>query len=149
MLPQGIWALPVIREQKPDFEVGTFALPGKEAGQELTIGAADLALSVSADSEHPEEAKKFLSYISSAEVMQKYYDVDGSPTSVKGVETEGKFPETDGVTQYAFTDKHLVWLHSEWDSEEEFWNLIVKQAKKPDADTFVKDLNAFFDTMKK
>lgn len=149
MLPQGIWALPVIREQQPDFEVGTFALPGKEAGQELTVGAADLALSISKDSKHPEEAKKFLAYLSSAEAMQRYYDVDGQPTSVKGVDTEGKFPETEGVTQYAFTDKHLVWLHSEWDSEEEFWNIVIKQVKTPDAEIFAKDLNAFFDTMKK
>lgn len=149
MLPQGIWALPVIREQKPDFEVGSFALPGKEADQALTIGAADLALSISADSKHPEESKKFLAYLSSPEVMQKYYDIDGMPTSVKGVETDGKFPETEGVTQYAFTDKHLVWLHSEWDSEEEFWNIIVKQVKEPNVTTFAKELNAFFDAMKK
>ncbi len=71
--------------------------------------------------------------------MQKYYDVDGSPTSVEGVDTEGKFEETAGVTQYAFTDKHVVWLQSEWESEEEFWNITVEMVKNPNSAELVKN----------
>ncbi|MGT2711106.1 extracellular solute-binding protein [Streptococcus oriscaviae] len=148
MLPQGTWAATAINQQEPEFEYGMFTFPGDEEGGDYTIGAADLALSISAESEHPEEAKKFLEYLSRAEVIQKYYDVDGSPTSVEGVDTEGKFPETAGVTQYAFTDKHVVWLQSEWDSEDEFWNITVETVKNPDSAELVKKLNAFFDPMK-
>lgn len=148
MMPQGIWALTILKQQKPDFEVGMFAFPAKEKGKELTVGAADLALSISSKTKHPKEAEKFLSYMSQAEVIQKYYDVDGSPTSVKGVKTDGKFPETEGVTQYAFTDKHIVWLQKEWQSEEEFWNITVKTVKNPDAGQLATDLNGFFNPMK-
>lgn len=148
MLPQGTWAATAINQQEPEFEYGMFTFPGDEEGGDYTIGAADLALSISAESEHPEEAKKFLEYLSRAEVIQKYYDVDGSPTSVQGVDTEGKFPETAGVTQYAFTDKHVVWLQSEWDSEDEFWNITVETVKNPDSAELAKKLNAFFDPMK-
>ncbi len=148
MLPQGTWAATAINQQEPEFEYGMFTFPGDEEGGDYTIGAADLALSISAESEHPEEAKKFLEYLSRAEVIQKYYDVDGSPTSVEGVDTEGKFPETAGVTQYAFTDKHVVWLQSEWDSEDEFWNITVETVKNPDSAELAKKLNAFFDPMK-
>ncbi len=149
MMPQGTWAAPVINQQKPDFEVGMFPYPGQKAGEELTVGAADLALSISKDSKHPNEAKKFLDFMSSKKAIQKYYDVDGSPTSVDGVDTEGKFKETEGVTKYAFTDKHIVWLQNEWQSEEEFWNITVKDIKKPDAKELAKSLNKFFDSMKK
>lgn len=149
MLPQGTWAATAIRQQEPDFEYGMFAFPGDEAGGEFTIGAADLALSVSSTSEHPEAAKKLLDYLSRPEVLQTYYDVDGSPVSVEGVVTEGKFPETEGVTTYAFTDKHVVWLQSEWQSEDEFWNITVEMVKNPSSSELVSDLNAFFDPMKK
>lgn len=148
MMPQGTWAATVVNQQEPDFEYGMFAFP-TEDGKAYTVGAADMALSISKDSKYPEEAKKFLKYLSSKEVFQKYYDVDGSPTAVEGVDTEGKFQETAGVTELAFTEFHPVWLQSEWESEDEFWNITVETIKKPDAAEFAKDLNAFFDPMKK
>ncbi len=52
------------------------------------------------------------------------------------------------MTQYAFTDKHVVWLQSEWESEEEFWNITVEAVKNPNSGELVKKLNAFFDPMK-
>lgn len=149
MLPQGTWAATAINQQEPEFSYGMFTFPGDKEGGDYTIGAADLALSISSDTKHPEESKKFLEYLSRPEVIQKYYDVDGSPTSVKGVNTEGKFVETSGVTQYAFTEKHAVWLQSEWDSEEEFWNITVEMVKNPTSSELVNKLNAFFDPMKK
>lgn len=149
MLPQGTWAAAVINEQKPDFKYGMFTFPGDKEGGDYTIGAADMALSISAASKHPKEAQKLLNYLSKPKVMQKYYDVDGSPTAVKGVKTSDKFEEIKGVTQYAFTDKHAVWLQSEWQSEDEFWNITVETVKKPNAQELAKDLNAFFDPMKK
>ncbi len=150
ILPQGTWALPVIKEQDPDFDIGTFAYPGVEEGQEMTIGAADLAFSVSASASKAKQtaAKKFLAYLTQSEVMQKYYDVDGSPTSVKGVKTEGKFPETETLAKLAFTDKHLVWLQSEWTSEEDFWHMTVDYINSKDKTELAKDLNSFFNTMK-
>lgn len=148
MMPQGTWAAAVINQQKPDFEYGMFAFP-TEDGKAYTVGAADMALSISAESKHPKEAAKFLAYLSSPKVFQKYYDVDGSPTAVNGVDTEGKFQETAGVTKLAFTEFHPVWLQSEWQSEDEFWNITVETVKNPDAATLAKSLNAFFDPMKK
>ena len=150
IFPNGIWALPVIRDQQPDFEVSMFAFPGQEAGQEMTVGAADLALSVSsAGSEAEQEAsKKLLAYMTEGEVMQKYYDKDGSPTSVEAVDTDGAFEETKAVSDLVFTDKQIIWLHSEWPSEEEFWHLTVDYMNNGDKDQLAKDLNAFFNGMK-
>ncbi|MEY8462175.1 ABC transporter substrate-binding protein [Streptococcus merionis] len=148
MMPQGTWAAAVINQQEPDFDYGMFAFP-TEDGNSYTVGAADMALSISAESKHPKEAADFLSYLSSPEVFQKYYDQDGSPTAVNGVDTAGKFQETEGITKLAFTEFHPVWLQSEWESEDGFWNVTVETVKKPDATKLAKDLNAFFDPMKK
>lgn len=149
MMANGSWALTVIKQQEPDFEVGFFAMPGLTTdAPAMTVGAADMAVSISADSKNVEASKDFVKYFSSAEVMQKYYDVDGSPTSVKGVETDGKFTELSDVAALAFTDQQAIWLHSEWTSEETFWDANVSYIKSQELTAYTSALNTFFDTMK-
>ena len=149
MMPNGSWALAVIRQQEPDFEVGFFPMPGLTADAPvMTVGAADMAVSISADSKNVDASKDFVKYLSSTEAMQKYYDVDGSPTSVKGIETEGKFEELADVAALAFTDQQAIWLHAEWTSEETFWDANVSYIKNKDLTAYTDALNTFFDTMK-
>lgn len=148
IFPNGIWALPAVKNQDPEFEIGMFAYPGINEGEELTVGAADLALSVASDSDNKEAAEKFVEFMTTKDAMQKYYDVDGAPTSVTAVEMEGKFPETEGVTQYVFTDRQIVWLQKEWTSEETFHHMTVEYVNNQDEDQFATNLNNFFDTMK-
>lgn len=148
IFPNGTWALPAIKNQDPKFEIGMFAYPGVKENEEMTIGAADLAVSISATSKNKEASEKFVEYLTSKEAMQKYYDVDGSPTSVTAVETENKFPETEGVSQYVFTDKQSVWLQKEWTSEESFWHATVDYINSGDKKQLADNLNSFFDTMK-
>lgn len=149
MMANGSWALTVIKQQEPDFEVGFFPMPGLTADAPvMTVGAADMAVSISADSENIDASKDFVKYLSSTEAMQKYYDVDGSPTSVKGVETEGKFEELADVAKLAFTDQQAIWLHAEWTSEETFWDVNVSYIKNKDLTAYTDALNTFFDTMK-
>ncbi|MHC5268938.1 ABC transporter substrate-binding protein [Enterococcus sp. LJL98] len=148
IFPNGIWALPAIQNQNPEFKIGMFAYPGQNAGEEMTVGAADLALSVSESSKNKEAADKFVEYMTTKEAMQKYYDVDGAPTSVTAVDTEGRFPETEGVTQYVFTDQQIVWLQKEWTSEETFHHLTVEYVNNQDPSQLANNLNNFFDTMK-
>ena len=149
MMANGSWALTVIKQQEPDFEVGFFPMPGLTADAPvMTVGAADMAVSISADSKNVDASKDFVKYLSSTEAMQKYYDVDGSPTSVKGVDTKGKFGELADVAILAFTDQQAIWLHSEWTSEETFWDANVSYIKNKDLTAYTDALNTFFDTMK-
>lgn len=148
IFPNGIWALPAIQNQKPEFEIAMFAYPGLKENEEMTVGAADLALSIAADSKNKDAAEKFVEYMTTKEAMQKYYDVDGAPTSVSAVDTKDKFPETEGVTQYVFTDRQIVWLQKEWTSEETFHHMTVEYVNSEDRDQFATNLNNFFDTMK-
>ncbi|CKJ06442.1 alpha-galactosidase [Streptococcus pneumoniae] len=148
MTPNGSWAITAINEQKPNFKIGTFMIPGKEKGQSLTVGAGDLAWSISATTKHPKEANAFVEYMTRPEVMQKYYDVDGSPTAIEGVKQAGEDSPLAGMTEYAFTDRHLVWLQQYWTSEADFHTLTMNYVLPGDKQGMVNDLNAFFNPMK-
>jgi raffinose/stachyose/melibiose transport system substrate-binding protein len=114
----------------------------------MSVGAADMALSISSTSKNKAAAEKFVKYFSTAKVFQKYYDDNGEPTAVKGVQTEGKTPELEGITRLTFTDKQFVWLQSKWNSEIDFHTLTANYARTGNADAMAKELNVFFDAMK-
>src|SRR5699024_8659813 len=118
MLAGGSWVLAAISQQNPESEVAAFAFPGANKGEEVTVGAGDLARSISENTKHPDEAERFLEYMTSKEAMQKYYDVDGSPVAVKGVKENEDSPLAP-LYKLAFTDRHYVWLGQEWNSEED------------------------------
>ena len=141
------WVLAAIKQQDPKFDISTFAFPGNEVGQEVTVGAGDLALSISSASKHKKECEKFISYMASAKAMQKYYDVDGSPVSVNGVVEDENSPLAP-LYRLAFTDKHYVWLGENWTSEEDFWSLTANYLMSEDAKQYTDELNAFFNPMK-
>ena len=147
MLPGGSWVLAAIKQQDPDFEISTFAFPGEKVGQEVTVGAGDLALSISSSTKHKKECETFISYMASAKAMQKYYDVDGSPVSVEGVVEDDNSPLAP-LYRLAFTDKHYVWLGESWTSEEDFFNLTANYLLNQDAKQYTSELNAFFNPMK-
>ena len=148
MTPNGSWAITAINAQDPKFNVGTFPFPGKQKGQSLTIGAGDLAWSISSSSKHKKEANAFVEYMSRPEVMQKYYDVDGSPTAIKGVKEAGSDAPLAGLAELAFTDRHLVWLAQDWTSESDFYTLTGNYITTGNKEDMAKALNAFFNPMK-
>lgn len=148
MTPNGSWAITAINAQDPKFNVGTFPFPGKQKGQSLTIGAGDLAWSISSSSKHKKEANAFVEYMSRPEVMQKYYDVDGSPTAIEGVKEVGSDAPLAGLAELAFTDRHLVWLAQDWTSESDFYTLTGNYITTGNKEDMAKALNAFFNPMK-
>lgn len=148
MTANGSWAITAINAQEPEFNIGTFPFPGKEKGQSLTIGAGDLAWSISSTSKHPEEANAFVEYMSRPEVMQKYYDVDGSPTAIEGVKEAGADAPLAGLAELAFTDRHLVWLAQDWTSESDYYTLTGNYITTGNKEEMAKALNAFFNPMK-
>ena len=148
MTPNGSWAITAINAQDPKFNVGTFPFPGKQKGQSLTIGAGDLAWSISSSSKHKKEANAFVEYMSRPEVMQKYYDVDGSPTAIEGVKEAGSDAPLAGLAELAFTERHLVWLAQDWTSESDFYTLTGNYITTGNKEDMAKALNAFFNPMK-
>ncbi|RPA59837.1 extracellular solute-binding protein [Aerococcus agrisoli] len=147
MTTNGSWALAAMRQQDPAFEISTFAFPGEEPGQSATVGAGDLALSIAAETENLEAAETFVAYMTTPEPMQKYYDVDGSPVAVIGVEEDTDSP-LKALNELAFTDKHYVWMAQHWTSEEDFFTATANYLMTQDLEGLADELNAFFNPMK-
>ena len=72
------------------------------------------------------------------------------PTSLKAMQEEQSFQETEGVIQLAFTENQMIWLQKDWDSEESFWHSTVDFINGVgDVDLFAESLNQVFNPMKK
>lgn len=147
MTTNGSWALAAMRQQEPTFEISTFAFPGEEPGQSATVGAGDFALSIAAETENLEAAETFVAYMTTPEPMQKYYDVDGSPVAVIGVE-EDSDSSLKALNELAFTDKHYVWMAQHWTSEDDFFTATANYLMTQDIEALADELNAFFNPMK-
>jgi len=147
MTTNGSWALAAMRQQEPTFEISTFAFPDEEHGQSATVGAGDLALSIAAETENLEAAETFVAYMTTPEPMQKYYDVDGSPVAVIGVEEDSDSP-LKALNELAFTDKHYVWMAQHWTSEDDFFTATANYLMTQDLEALADELNAFFNPMK-
>lgn len=147
MTTNGSWALAAMRQQEPTFEISTFAFPGEEPGQSATVGAGDFALSIAAETENLEAAETFVAYMTTPEPMQKYYDVDGSPVAVIGVEEDSDSP-LKALNELAFTDKHDVWMAQHWTSEDDFFTATANYLMTQDIEALADELNAFFNPMK-
>ncbi|BDP86002.1 multiple sugar-binding transport system permease protein MsmF (plasmid) [Enterococcus faecium] len=133
---------------KQIFNYGLPTFPADEAGQSLTIGAGDLALSVSATSQHKEEGQGiampviiFLAGFQS--IPQEIIEA-----AVEGVIENTQDSPLSGLTELAFTDRHLVWLAKDWNSENDFYTFALTGGGPSDQKAMINALNAFFNPMK-
>ncbi|WP_161601460.1 ABC transporter substrate-binding protein [Paenibacillus luteus] len=63
MMVMGNWALPAILAVNPDVELGMFPLPYVKAGEKVFVSSAiALGIGASANTEHPEEVKKYIDF---------------------------------------------------------------------------------------
>lgn len=88
----GAWAAGRVEKMNPSFEFRVEPIPALEDGAFLVINA-DVRLSVNADSEHPEQAMRFVAYFTREENIRKLADEqssfsplkDGGSSSVKAI----------------------------------------------------------------
>ncbi|WP_373214406.1 ABC transporter substrate-binding protein [Ruminococcus sp. 5_1_39BFAA] len=96
MFSNGMWCLSNILEKDPEMadKIGFAPYPSMmEDGTPMVLVAEDSGYSISADSEHQEEAKAFLEYLFSAENQTKYAESLGSPSAFTDVDAKWA-PET-------------------------------------------------------
>jgi raffinose/stachyose/melibiose transport system substrate-binding protein len=73
MLAQGSFTLPAIRSIDEDAPLGMFVMPaGEEESENVLVSGVDVAVAVGADTPHPEEARRFLEFLFSEEVVSGY-----------------------------------------------------------------------------
>ncbi|MFD3262261.1 extracellular solute-binding protein [Paenibacillus lentus] len=112
MLPQGIWAVPMIEQAGMEEEFKMFPIPN-ESGKGAVVGGIDYALAISASTKHPEEAKKFVKFMTDQKTAQFLADNEKSPSTITGVKADA--PQTEDVTKLITEEgRFYPWLHFNW-----------------------------------
>ncbi len=80
-----------VMAMNPDGEYGIFALPVSEKAEDNIMPMCPPAagIAISAETKHPEEAKKFLEYLTSPESVTRYAELGAGIPIVQGVDTAG------------------------------------------------------------
>ena len=100
MFSNGMWALSSVLAKDPEMadKIGFAPYPAMmEDGTPMVLVAEDSGYSISADTEHVEEAKAFLAYLFSADNQKKYAESLGSPSAFMDVDAKWA-PDSIGFT---------------------------------------------------
>lgn len=114
MLLLGSYAVPQIRLGKPDFTVGSMALPATDDPSKTTlVSGVDVALTAARDGDHPEEAMKLIEFLMQPEVMTDYCKAQVAIPTLNGLKNDD--PALAGVQDYidtgrivGFTDHQFI-----------------------------------------
>ncbi|AZB41143.1 carbohydrate ABC transporter substrate-binding protein [Bacillus sp. FJAT-42376] len=103
---QGNWAIPELQKMNPEIELGVFPLPvTNQPEKNNMVSGVDVLLTMNKDIQHPEEAKKFLSFMLEKEQSKRYIDEQKAFSALKDVIQED--PVMDGI-QEAFKNERLT-----------------------------------------
>ena len=86
MMLCGTWGLTTLKNNNPDVEVVLIPFPNPTGDKTNVPINVDSSFSVCTNTKYPEEAMKFLDFLSRTENAQTYCDADGNPNLIKGVE---------------------------------------------------------------
>lgn len=100
MMINGLWALEPVKAINPDVNLGMMAMPASENPEDAKLFQfPDFGLSISADTEYPEECKLFLEYLTRPEIAELWCSTSKLFSAVKGVAVDFD-PLADDVNGY-------------------------------------------------
>ncbi|MDN4594530.1 ABC transporter substrate-binding protein [Polycladomyces subterraneus] len=86
MYLQGTWAIPEIKKANPNIEIDSFPLPvSNDVSKNRLVSGVDTLLTMSANTPHPEEAKKWIAFLLKPENAKFYIDQQKQFSCIKGV----------------------------------------------------------------
>lgn len=98
MYLQGVWAIPEIKKANPDIDLGVFPFPVTNTpGESKVVSGVDLLLATAATTEHPEEAQKFIEFLTSDEVAKEYIAQQNAFSAKEGIVQED--PTVEGLKE--------------------------------------------------
>lgn len=91
---QGNWAVPELLNVNPDLEIGVFALPvTNEPEENALVSGVDVLLTTLEDSDYPEEANTFISFMLEEASSEQYMEEQAAFSVLEGVVTEDRTME--------------------------------------------------------
>lgn len=144
MFINGIWAIPSIEKANPNLEFGIFPLPASKKEDTKVIYGIDMSTSISKDTKHPEEALKFLEFLTRPEIAQMYSDNDNSPSTIEGIEV--KSDKIKRLTTLLYDGRAFEWLHFKWEAglENQWDNAAQNLVVTKDKQGYLKELDKSF-----
>jgi raffinose/stachyose/melibiose transport system substrate-binding protein len=98
MYIQGNWAIPEILKANPEAELGVFPMPvTNDPKQNKLVSGVDVLMTISKDSEHKQEAEKFLKFMLKKETAKQYIDEQKAFSAIEGVYQED--PVFEGIKE--------------------------------------------------
>jgi raffinose/stachyose/melibiose transport system substrate-binding protein len=83
---QGNWAIPEIQKAEPSIELGVFPMPvTNDPAENKLVSGVDVILTMNKDTEHKEEAMKFIEFMMNKETVQKYIDEQKAFSAIQDV----------------------------------------------------------------
>lgn len=132
MMFSGTWMLSTMKASNPDIAVKLMPIPSPLTDEVSVAVNIDTSFAVSTSCEHPEEALKFLEYLSRTEVAQKYYAVDGNVNMIKGV----SFDKAEHMAMKDLMDKGQMFL-----TQVNFWPTGLREEMRPAGQQLYVDQN--------
>ncbi|MHA7218549.1 ABC transporter substrate-binding protein [Arthrobacter sp. MDT1-48-3] len=107
MYLQGSYAIPAIRAVDPDANIGSFPYPATNSPEDtVVVSGVDVGVSIGRDTDHPEEARRFVEFLMSPEVVERYAQ-EQSAFSPLATGAETTDPALAGLAPY-FDDNRII-----------------------------------------
>jgi raffinose/stachyose/melibiose transport system substrate-binding protein len=144
MYINGIWAIPSIVQSNPELKFSMFPIPATAGKETTTIYGIDFAVSMAADTKHPQESLKFLEFLASPENAQYFSDIDNSPSVINGVKVKSE--RIASLVTLLNAGKAFEWNHFKWADgmEGRFNDAVQELAIVRDVDAFLAKLDTVF-----
>lgn len=127
--PAGSWEISLFNTQA-DFEMGAFPPPVPEAGDTLYISDhTDIAMGMNPDTDHPEEARLFLEWMTSQEFAEIYSNALAGFFSLSNHDIEiedplaQEFLDWRQIGESTIRNSYQILSRGEPNLENELWNL--------------------------
>ncbi|TLS38469.1 ABC transporter substrate-binding protein [Pseudalkalibacillus caeni] len=111
MFPLGSWEIEVLREMNPDLDFGFFPMPSA-VGKEPTMTTwVDGSYGLNVNSEHKEEAKKFLEFMTTEKFAKLFASELSRIPAVPGVETGDELVTAMAEASNQYSTPYLMLVH--------------------------------------
>jgi raffinose/stachyose/melibiose transport system substrate-binding protein len=139
---QGIWSIVPIQQNNPNLNFDMFPFPAKQAEDTKVSIIVDTAIGIASDAAHPDEAKKFIDFMSSPDNVQQYVDATQYPSAVQGVvNKEKKITRLTDLIEAGRTFPLIDSIFPKAEMRDEFAQAVQRLIVTKDVDAFLKELD--------
>ncbi|WP_332695982.1 ABC transporter substrate-binding protein [Halalkalibacter lacteus] len=145
----GVWEIPNLEKIDANFNYGIFPFPStNDPERNKVLGGVDGGFAISANTQYPEEAKKFLEFLVKKENAQKFSDYEGNISAVQGVKMNNA--EVSLLAEQISQGKSVNWPNHYWvggtAAEEDFRKISQQFFFERDIHAYLERLERMFDT---